>query len=97
MIESLKSSEAGADEVYVTPWKFYESLVFLSDALTLQKTKSNENDEDDGSPYVDAKPPSTKTPKKLALVQSNEPHSYEHQCNHFGISYFIKKESKASR
>ena len=74
MIENLKCSGAGADEVYVSPWKFYESLVFLSDVFTLWKTKSNENDEDDGSPYVDAKPPSTKTPKKLVLAQNNEPH-----------------------
>ena len=42
MIESLKSGGAGADEVYVSPRKFYESLEFLSDAFTLHKTKSNE-------------------------------------------------------
>ena len=38
------------------------------------KTKSNANDEDDGSPYVDAKPSSAKTSKKLALAQKNELH-----------------------
>ena len=74
MIESSKSSGAGADEVCVSPWKFYESLEFLSDAFTPRKTKSNANNEDDGSPYVDAKPPSAKTPKKLTLAQNNEIH-----------------------
>ena len=74
MIESSKSSGARADEVYVSPWKFNKSLEFLSDTLTLQKTKSNANDEDDGSPYVDAKPSSAKTSKKLALAQKNELH-----------------------
>ena len=64
MIESSKSSGAGADEVYVSPWKFNKSLEFLSDTLTLQKKKSNANDEDDGSPYVDAKPPSKRSTKK---------------------------------
>ena len=63
MIESSKSSGAGADEVYVSPWKFYESLEFLSDAFTPRKTRSNANDEDGSSPYVDAKPPSAKHPK----------------------------------
>ena len=53
VIESSKSSGAGADEVFVSPRKFYKSLEFLSDAFTLRKTKSNANDEDDGSPYVD--------------------------------------------
>ena len=74
MIESSKSSGAGADEVYVSPWKFNKSLEFLSDTLTLQKTKSNANDEDDGSPYVDAKPPSKRSTKKNDLTQNNELH-----------------------
>ena len=74
MIESSKSSGAGADEVYVSPWKFYQSIEFLSDTLTPQKTKGNANDEDDGSPYVDAKPPSTKRSKKIDLTQNNELH-----------------------
>ena len=64
MIESSKSSGAGVDEVYVSPCKFNKSLEFLSDTLTPEKTKSNANDEDDRSPYVDAKPPSAKTSKK---------------------------------
>ena len=71
MIESSKSSSAGADKVYVSPWKFYESLEFLSDAFTPRKIKSNTNEKDDGSPYADAKPPSAKTSKKLALAQNN--------------------------
>ena len=71
--ESSKSSEAGADEVYARSRKFYKSLEFLSDPFTPRKTKSNANDGDDGSPYVDAKP-STKTSKKLALAQNNELH-----------------------
>ena len=71
MIESSKSSSAGADEVYVSPRKFYESLEFLSDAFTPRKIKCNTNDKDDGSPYADAKPPSVKTSKKLALAQNN--------------------------
>ena len=40
-----------------------------------KKTKSNANDEGDGSPYVDTKPPSGKTFKKLALAQNNELHT----------------------
>ena len=76
MIESSKSSQIGADEVYVSPWKFYEMKFqnFLSDAFTPRKTKSNANDQDDGSPYVDAKPPSAKTSNKLALAPNNELH-----------------------
>ena len=38
MIESSKYSGAGADEVYVSSWKFYESLEFLSNAFTPWKT-----------------------------------------------------------
>ena len=72
--ESSKSSGAGADEVYVSPWKFYESLEFLSDGFTPRKTKSDANDEDDGSSYVDTKPPSAKISKKLGLAQNNELH-----------------------
>ena len=68
MIESLKYSGPGTDEVYVSPWKLYENLEFLDNAFTPRKTKSNANDEDDGSPYVHAKPPSAKTPKTIALV-----------------------------
>ena len=45
MIQSSKSSGARADEVYVSPWKFYESLDLFSDAFTPQKTESNANDE----------------------------------------------------
>ena len=77
MIESSKSSGAGADEVYVSPWEFYEMKFqnFLSDVFTPQKTKSNTNDQDDGSPYVDAKPPFAKTSNKLALAQNNELHT----------------------
>ena len=74
MIESSKSSGAGADEVCVSPWKFFESLEFLSNAFTPRKTKINANDEDDGSPYVDTKPPFTKSSKKLALSENNELH-----------------------
>ena len=36
MIESSKSSGAGADEVYV--YEFYESFEFLSDTFTPRKT-----------------------------------------------------------
>ena len=32
------------------------------------------NNEDDGSPYVDTKPPFAKTSRKLALAQNNELH-----------------------
>ena len=74
MIESSKSSGAGANEVYVSPWKIYESLEFLNGAFTSRKTKSNANDENDGSPYVEAKPPYPKASKKLALAQNNELH-----------------------
>ena len=74
MIKSSKSSGAGADEVYVSPWKFYKSLEFLSDAFTPRKTKINANGEDHGSPYVEVKLLSAKTSKKLALAQNNELH-----------------------
>ena len=74
MIGSSKSSGAGANEVYVSPWEIYESLEFLNGAFTLRKTKSNANDENDGSPYVEAKPTYPKASKKLALAQNNELH-----------------------
>lgn len=75
MIENSKSSGAGADDVYLSPWKFYESLEFLNDAFTPRKTKSNGFDEpDDDSPYAEAKPPSSKSSKKMALAQQNELH-----------------------
>ena len=74
MSQSLKSSASGTDDVYASPWKFYKNLELLSEAFTRRKTKSNENDENDGSPYVDTKSSSAKTSKKLALVQNNELH-----------------------
>ena len=75
LVETSKSSGAGTDEVYVSPWKFYERLEFLSDAFNPRKTKSNaDREDDDGSPYVDASQPSAKTSKKLALAQNNELH-----------------------
>ena len=73
LIESSKSSRVGTDEVYVSQWKFYESLQFLNDAFTPRKTKSNADDEDDNSPYADTKPPS-KSNKKIAQAQNNELH-----------------------
>ena len=74
LIESSKSSRAGTDEVYVSYWKIYENLKFLNDAFTPRKTKSNADDEDDNSPYTDAKPPSSKSNKKIAQTQNNELH-----------------------
>ena len=74
LIESSKSSGAGIDEVYVSQWKFYENLQFLNDAFTHRKTKSNADDEDDISPYADAKPLSSKSNKKIAEAQNNELH-----------------------
>ena len=74
MIKSSKFSGAGADKVYVIPWKFYESLEFLSNAFTLWKAKSNAIDKDDATSYVDAKPSSNKTSKKVPLAQNNEVH-----------------------
>ena len=74
LIESSKSSRAGTDEVYVSQWKFYESLQFLNDVFTPRKTKSNADDEDDNSPYADTKPPSSKSNKKIAQAQNNELH-----------------------
>jgi len=68
MIESSKSSGGGTEEVYVSPWKFYESLEFLSDAFTPRKTKSNANED------ADSNPPSAKVSKKLAQDQTNELH-----------------------
>ena len=98
MIESSKSSGAGADEVYVSPWKFYRSLGILADAFTRWKTKSNEIDEDDGSSYVDTKTLPAKTSKKLALAQNNELHRAMSTAA-IAIESVIssKKESKTSR
>ena len=73
LTESSTSSGAGTDEVYVSQWEFYENLQFLNDAFTPRKTKSNA-DEDDNSPYADAKPPSSKSNKKIAQAQNNELH-----------------------
>ena len=98
MIESSKSSGAGADEVYVSPWKFYQSIEFLSGTLTPRKTKGNANDEDDGSPYVDAKPPSTKRSKKIDLTQNNELHrAMSTTTTTLELVISFKKESKVSR
>ena len=74
LIESWKSCGAGKDEVYVSQRKFYENLQFLNDAFTPRKTKSNADDEDDNSPYADAKPLSSKSNKKIAQAQNNELH-----------------------
>jgi len=68
MIESSKSSGGGTEEVYVSPWKFYESLEFLSDAFTPRKTKSNANED------ADSNPPSAKVSKKLDQAQTNDLH-----------------------
>ena len=46
----------------------------MSDAFTPRKTKSNAIEEDEESPYVNAKPPSAKSVKKSALTQQNELH-----------------------
>lgn len=72
MVEGSKTSGAGADDVYVSVWKFYEKLEFLSDAFTPRKTKSNAIEDDVDSPYANAKPPSAKSSKKIALAQQNE-------------------------
>lgn len=72
MIEGSKTSGAGTDDVYVSVWKFYEKLDFLSDAFTPRKTKSNAAEEVDETPYSNAKPPSAKSVKKSALAQQNE-------------------------
>ena len=42
--------------------------------LVSGKTKSNADDEHDNSPYADAKPPSSKSNKKIAQAQNNELH-----------------------
>ena len=46
----------------------------VQNAFTPWKIKSNANYEDDGSLYVDAKPPFAGTSQKLALAQNNELH-----------------------
>ena len=65
MIESSKSSGAGADEVYVSPWKFYESLNFLSDALLRGKQKVMQMVRMMAHPMLTQKPLSAKRSKKL--------------------------------
>ena len=72
MTEGSKTSGAGSDDVYVSVWKFYEKLEFLSDAFTPRKTKSNAIEEDDDTPYVNAKRPSAKSSKKIALSNQTE-------------------------
>ena len=72
MTEGSKKSGAGSDDICVSVWKFSEKLEFLSDAFTPRKTKSNANEEDDDTPYVNAKPPSAKSSKKIALSNQTE-------------------------
>ena len=45
----------------------------MNDTFTPRKTKSNADDEDDNSPYADAKPP-FKSNKKIAQAQNSELH-----------------------
>ena len=69
MTEGSKTSGAGSDDVYVSVWKFYE---IDCDAFTPRKTKSNAIEEDDDTPYVNAKRPSAKSSKKIALSNQTE-------------------------
>ena len=86
-IESSKSSGAGTDELFVSPWKFYESLEFLSDAFTPRKTKNNTNEEDDGA-SIDVTPPSAKSTKKDPKVPTSELH---------GVTYTTTFQSVISK
>ena len=70
MVESSKSSGVGADEVYVSPWKFYESLEFSSDPLLHRKQKVMQM----MTMMAHPKPHSAIISKKLVLTQSNELH-----------------------
>ena len=64
MVEGSKASGAGADDVYCSPWKFFDALQFLSDAFTPRKTISNVSDASD-CVYAASNPPSTKSSKKM--------------------------------
>lgn len=67
MTESSKTSGAGSDDVYISPWKFFDSLHFLSDAFTPRSTTSNA---EEFSTYDATNPPSAKSKKKIADQQN---------------------------
>ena len=61
-----KSSGAGADQVYTTKWRFYDSLLFLDDNMTPRGTVSSLNhswQEHSSSPYNAVNTPSAKSQK----------------------------------
>lgn len=62
-----KSSGVGTDEVFVSPWKFYDHLNFLSDSFTPRATQSNAQNI---SPYNVDNPPSAKAARKMLTAQS---------------------------
>lgn len=64
--ESSKASGCGTDDVYVSQWKFFESLSFLKDAFTPRRTHSNA---DGSGPYKVTRPPSAKSARKIADAQ----------------------------
>lgn len=71
MIESSKASGAGASDVYVSPWKFFDQLHFLNDAFTPRRTQSNAEETAEPGPYETGNPPSAKSARKIAESQAD--------------------------
>ena len=72
MMEGSRKSGAGADEVFSSSWKFYDSIHFLSDAFTPRKTQCNAIEIETGKTYENAKQPSAKSEKKMLASQKYE-------------------------
>ena len=64
--EKSKVSGSGTDSLYVSSWRFYESLHFLKDTLTPRATVSNIDGEyDEDAVYKISNPPSAKAARKI--------------------------------
>ena len=64
--EKSKVSGSGTDSLYVSSWRFYESLHFLKDNLTPRATVSNIDGEyDEDAVYKISNPPSAKAARKI--------------------------------
>ena len=74
MTENSKASGAGTDDVFVSSWKFFEYLHFLSDVFTPRRTQSNTEVNESNSIYEIDNPPSAKSSKKINNAQTEGLH-----------------------
>ena len=71
--ETRKSKSGdGADDVYISKWKFYKSLSFLKDSIIPRQTQSNLDSTD--MLFSPSFPPSDKTKRKMASKSSETAH-----------------------